>query len=392
MESSRRTQQLSDSLTLRINAKANLLASQGKDIINLSAGQPDFDTPAIIKIRAKEALDKGYTKYTPVSGIMELRAQIAARYRDQFGISVTDACVMVSSGAKQALYNIVETLCNPEDEVIIPIPYWVSYPEIVKLCPAIPRLVDTTKTEFMLMPEELDKAITSKTKMVILNSPCNPTGVVYPPEVLNELTAIIKRKDIFCLADEIYDELVYDGLQPRTILSGIESPLSNIAVVNGFSKSFSMTGWRLGYVIASPLIIKQAAKVQSHTTSCPSSISQYAAVAAYQEARPSIERMRTAFEKRRDLVIELLANIEDIAFPVPKGAFYVFIDVSKFYSRSIASSMAMAEYLLENYHVAIVPGAAFGDDRFLRLSFAGSHDKLREGIKRIQKGLLDVRR
>lgn len=392
MEFSRRTLQLADSLTLKINAKASLLASEGKHIINLSAGQPDFDTPPIIKIRAKEALDKGYTKYTPVSGIPILKEQIATRYRDQFGISVTDACVMVSCGAKQALYNIIETLCNPEDEVIIPVPYWVSYPEIVKLCPAIPHLVDTTKTNFMLMPEELDRAITDKTKMVILNSPGNPTGVVYPPDMLNELVAVIKKRNIFCLSDEIYDELIYDGLKPCTILSGIESPFSNIAVVNGFSKSFAMTGWRLGYVIASPQIIQQASKVQAHTTSCPSSISQYAAISAYQDARQYIERMRTAFEKRRNLVVELLRNIDSISFPVPKGAFYVFFDVSRFYSRTIASSMEMAEYLLHKYHVAIVPGAAFGDDRSLRLSFATSDDELREGIERIQKGLLDVRR
>jgi aspartate aminotransferase len=377
---------------LKINSKAKLLASQGKDIINLSAGEPDFDTPAIIKIRAKEALDKGYTKYTPVSGITQLKEQIADRYRNQFDISLTDTCVMVSSGAKQALYNIIETLCNPEDEVIIAAPYWVSYPEIVKLCPAIPRFVDTTKTDFMLTPEGLDRAINSKTKMVILNSPGNPTGIVYPSKLLGELISIIKQKNIFCLADEIYDELVYDGLEPRTILSGVESPFSNIAVVNGFSKSFSMTGWRLGYVIASPQIIQRATKVQSHTTSCPSSISQYAAIAAYREAQPCVERMRASFEKRRDLVTGLLSKIEGVSFPFPQGAFYVFFDVSQFYSNSIASSMAMAEYLLDNYHVAIVPGAAFGDDRFLRLSFTLSFDKLEEGIKRIQKGLLDVRR
>ncbi len=392
MEFSRRTQHITDSLTLKINAKANLLASEGKNIINLSAGQPDFDTPTTIKLRAKEALDKGFTKYTPVAGIGVLRDHIAARYRDQFGISVTDACVMVSSGAKQALYNIIETLCNPEDEVIIPVPYWVSYPEIVKLCPATPVMVDTTKTHFMLTPEALDKAISSKTRMVIINSPCNPTGVVYPPRVLKEIAAVIKQKNIFLLADEIYDELIYDELEPRTILSGVESPLSNIAVVNGFSKSFSMTGWRLGYVIASPQIIHQATKVQSHTTSCPASISQYAAIAAYQDARQYLERMRKAFEKRRNLVVELLRSIDNITFPVPKGAFYVFFDVSYFFTKTVATSMAMAEFLLDNYHVAIVPGAAFGDDRYLRLSFATSDDKLKEGIKRIQKGLLDVRR
>lgn len=392
MEFSERTQQLSDSLTLKINTRAKMLTAEGKDIINLSAGEPDFDTPQIIKIRAKEALDRGYTKYTPVSGIPELKEQIAQRYRTRFGVSVTDSCVMVSSGAKQALYNVIETLCNPEDEVIIPVPYWVSYPEIVKLCPATPRFVDTTGTDFALTPEALENAISSRTKMVILNSPCNPTGVVYPRPLLDELMSVIKRKGIFCLSDEIYDELVFDGLQPGTILSGIASPLSNVAVVNGFSKSFSMTGWRLGYVIASPPIIKQAAKVQSHTTSCPSSISQYAAIAAYREAQPCVERMRTAFEKRRDLAVELLSSIEGISFPLPRGAFYLFFDVSQFYTKPILSSLDMAEYLLEKQHVAIVPGAAFGDDRFLRLSFALSHERLRKGIERIQEGLLDVRR
>jgi aspartate aminotransferase len=391
MEFSRRTQQLSDSLTLKINAKANLLRAQGIDIINLSAGEPDFDTPAIIKLRAKEAIDQGYTKYTPVSGITPLKQQIVARYSDQFGISMNEECVMVSSGAKQALYNIIETLCDPDDEVIIPVPYWVSYPEIVKLCPAVPHLVDTAKTNFLLTPDTLAHAINDRTKLIILNSPCNPTGIVYPRALLNELVTLVKQRNIFCIADEIYDELVYDDLHPQTILSGLESPFSNIAVVNGFSKAFSMTGWRLGYLIASPMIIKQASKVQSHTTSCPSSISQYAAMAAYREARPCIELMRKAFNKRRDLAVQLLREIDGISFPVPHGAFYVFFDVSGFYTKTINSSVAFAEYLLENHHVAIVPGAAFGDDRCLRLSFALSLDKLKEGISRVRKGLMDVR-
>lgn len=388
---SRRVKDLSDSVTLKINAKAKLLESQGKKVINLSAGQPDFDTPEIIKIKAKDAIDKGYTKYTPVSGIKPLKMAVTKRYREKYGVEFSDDCVFISSGAKQAIYNIVGTLCDPGDEVIIPLPYWQSYPEIVKLSLAKPVFINTIKTEFLLTPENLERAITEKTKLLILNSPCNPTGIVYPSSLLEEIISIIKGRNIFCISDEIYDELIYNNREQKTMLSLVNSSLDEIIVVNGVSKAFSMTGWRLGYAIASQPIIKEATKIQAHTTSCASSISQYAALSALEDAEPFIKMMRREFDERRKLVIKLFSTIEGISFPEPEGAFYLFFNINKFYDQRIRTSVEMAEYLLENWNVAVVPGAAFGDDRYLRLSYTLPIKNLEEGIRRIKNGLLDVR-
>ncbi|TET17861.1 MAG: pyridoxal phosphate-dependent aminotransferase [Candidatus Cloacimonadota bacterium] len=390
MKFSKRVEQLSDSVTLKINAKAKLLAAQGKDIINLSAGEPDFDTPEIIKSKAREAIDKGYTKYTPVSGIQPLKTAIVDRYKNKFGVSFSDDYVLVSSGAKQALYNTVETLCGPGDEVLIPVPYWVSYPEMVKISLAKPVFIDTTKTNYVLMPENIDKAINKNTKLLILNSPCNPTGVVYSATLLQEIASIVHQKGIFCIADEIYDELVYDSVSYESMITFIGSGSSNFIVANGVSKTYSMTGWRIGYAIASPEIIKKASKIQAHTTSCASSISQYAALSALTSGNSIIQEMQEAFNARRKLVIELFSDMDGITFPCPEGAFYLFFNISNFYGKKVNTSVAMAEFLLENYHVAVVPGAAFGDDKFLRLSYTLSLKKLKEGISRIRKGLLDV--
>jgi len=392
MKLSNRVTNLSDSVTLQINAKAKLLTSQGKRIINLSAGEPDLDTPKIVREKAKEAIDKGYTKYTPVAGIKPLKSAIVKRFKKKYGIILSEDCVLVSTGAKQAISNIIETLCGPGDEVIIPVPYWASYPETVKISLAEPVFIDTTKTGFTLTAESLEKAITERTKLLILNSPSNPTGAIYPSSLLKEIASIVKEKNILCLSDEIYDELVYGDEKSNSMLMFTDTPLDNIAVVNGVSKTFSMTGWRLGYAIASPPIIKGASKIQAHTTSGASSISQYAALSALEDAESFINEIRTIFDKRRKLVIKLLSGITDISFVEPKGAFYIFFDVSKFYNEKIKSSVEMAEYLLDSYNVAIVPGAAFGDDKSLRLSYTLSLENLEEGIERLKNGFANVHR
>jgi len=388
MKFAQRVENLAPSLTLKINAKARFLMSQGKDIINLSAGEPDFDTPKVVREKAKLAIDSGYTKYTPVAGIEMLKKAIANRYREKFSRELSLSSILVSSGAKQSIYNIVQTLCGPDDEVIIPSPYWVSYPEIVKLASAKPVFIDTTVTNYVLTPEALDKTITRKTKLLIMNSPNNPTGIVYDESIKKEIASIIKARDIYCISDEIYDEIIYTDKQQNTML---DTPLHRIITINGVSKSFSMTGWRIGYAIASEEIIDKATKLQAHSTSCACSISQFAALTALQEGSQFVKKMVEEFAKRRKLVINLLSDIEGISFPKPQGAFYIFFDVSKFYNKEIKNSVEMAEYLLEKYKVAVVPGAAFGDDKHLRLSYTQCEDKIREGINRLHNGILNVR-
>jgi len=392
MEFSKRVKHISDSLTLKINAKAKLLKEKGVKVINFSAGEPDFDTPSVVKDKAKEAIDKGYTKYTPASGIQPLKNAIIKRYMKKYGVELAENCILISSGAKQAIFNIVETLCGPGDEVLIPSPYWVSYPEIVRFALAEPIFIDTSKTEYHLTPKSLENAITERTKLLILNSPCNPTGIVYPPDIMKEITSIIRNRHILCISDEIYDELIYGVEEYKTMLNYIDSPLDNIVIINGVSKSFSMTGWRLGYAIASPSIINKSTKIQAHTTSCASSISQYAALSALEDAGSFTHEMCKAFDGRRRLAIELMSEIDGIAFPEPCGAFYLFFDVSKFYNDRITTSLEMAEYLLDKHNVAVVPGIAFGDDRYLRLSYTLSLEQIREGITRIREGLLNVLR
>lgn len=390
MKFSQRVEHLSDSITLKINSKAKLLLSQGKEIINLSTGEPDLDTPDIIKKKAKEAIDKGYTKYTPVSGIPLLKKAVVKRYKDKYNIPLTDESVLISSGAKQVIFHIIEALCGPGDEVIIPVPYWVSYPEIVKLSSAKPVLVDTSKTNYLLSPSSLENSITENTKLLLLNSPCNPTGVVYTKSILKDIAAVVKERNIICISDEIYDELIYNGKGSTTMLSAIDSPLNHIVVINGVSKTFSMTGWRIGYSIASELITDKATKIQSHTTSCASSISQWAALTALEEAQPFIETIRKTFKERRDIVVKLFSEIKEISFPKPEGTFYLFFNVSSFFNKTIRSSIEMADHLLENYNVAVVPGAAFGDDNCLRLSYTLNKELLKEGVLRIKNGLLNV--
>jgi aspartate aminotransferase len=390
MEFSQRVENLSDSITLRINSKAKHLLSQGKDIINLSTGEPDLETPDIIKRRAKEAIDKGYTKYTPVSGIPSLKEAVVKRYKKKFKINLGEGAVLISTGAKQVIFNIVEALCGPGDEVIIPVPYWVSYPEIVKLSLAKPIFVDTSKTDYLLSPTHLEQAVSKNTKLILLNTPCNPTGVVYTKTILEKIAAIAKKRNIMCISDEIYDELVFNGEKSFTMLNTIESPLDHITVVNGVSKTFSMTGWRIGYAIASESVIDKATKIQSHTTSCPSSISQWAALAALEEADSFIEKIRKIYRERRDLVLDLLSEMKEISYPEPEGSFYIFFKVNNFFTDTIQSSIQMAEYLLEKYKVAVVPGSAFGDDTCLRLSYSVDKELLKEGITRIKNGLLNV--
>jgi aspartate aminotransferase len=392
MNFSQRVYHLSDSLTLKINAIAKQLASQGRDIINFSAGEPDFDTPAIIKEKAKEAIDKGFTKYTPVSGIPELKDAIIARYKKKYKYKTTPDTILVSAGAKQAVYNMIDTLCGPDDEVIIPTPYWVSYPEMVKLSMATPVFVDTSHSGYIITPRLLQSAITEKTKLLILNSPVNPTGVVYMPDHLKAIAEILKKRKIMCIADEIYDELVDNSIQTDSMINSIDNPLDTIIVANGVSKTFAMTGWRLGYSIASPEIIKQASKIQAHTTSCASSISQYAALSAFQHAESFINEMRSAFDERRNCAIQLMKEIPDITFPEPKGSFYLFFNIKNYFHNSINNSLKFAEYLLQEHNVAVVPGVAFGDDNHLRLSYTLSLDKIKEGISRIKCGLTHVRR
>jgi aspartate aminotransferase len=381
MEISERAAQLTPSLTLSIDSKAKAMKAEGIDVCGFGAGEPDFDTPEHIKAAAIEALQAGFTKYTPSAGIPELRAAIAEKFATDNGLTYRPGQVVVSNGAKHSCYNAILAICQPGDEVIIPSPYWVSYPDMVRLVGAEPVIVPTMeRNNWKMRPEDFENAMTPRTKMLIMNSPCNPTGSVYTREELEAIVEVASGEDIYILSDEIYEKLVYDDAKHVSIASLSKEAYDLTITVNGFSKSYAMTGWRLGYLAAPEAVAKAVDSIQSHTTANPSSFSQRGALAALKGDQQCVADMREEFDMRRNYMIDRLSKIPNVTAVKPQGAFYVLLNVSQLG----LTSQNFADRLLSKANVAVVPGAAFGDDRTIRLSYATSIDIIKKGLDRLQ--------
>jgi aspartate aminotransferase len=394
---SNRLQRLAPSATLAMSQKSSEMKAQGIDVINLSVGEPDFNTPDHIKEAAKRAVDENYSRYSPVPGYPELRKAIVEKLKRENGLEYTTNEILVSNGAKQSVCNTVMALVNPGEEVIIPAPYWVSYPQMALLAGGTPVYVEATfEQNFKMTPEQLEAAITPKTRLLILCSPSNPTGSVYNKEELRALANIIlKHDDLFVLADEIYEHINYVGHHES--IAQFPGMKERTIIVNGVSKAYAMTGWRIGYIAAPEWIVKGCNKLQGQYTSGPCSVSQKAAEFAYTQSQQCVEDMRQAFERRRDLIVELARQIPGLGVNVPEGAFYLFPKCSSFYGKqtpdgkTIANSTDLAMYLLETGHVATVGGDAFGDPDFFRMSYATSDDNIREAMRRIAEALKSLK-
>jgi len=388
----KRMVRMQESQTVALNSTLARLKREGKDVVALGAGEPDFDTPGFIKEAAIEAIRQGYTKYTPAEGSMELREAIAAWLQAAYGARYTAKEIVVTSGAKFAVFQAVLAVCDPGSEVVLPRPYWVSYPEMVQLADATCRFIDPADREHLkISAAELKAAINQKTRLVILNSPSNPSGAVYSREELAELVQVIRDTGVYLLSDEIYDQIVFDE-GGYTSLSQFPEIRSQLLLVNGVSKSCAMTGWRIGFLAAPEEIAKAVIKYQGHTTSNPASISQKAALAGYLGSKDFIGEMRAAFLERRDYVYKRLMAMPRISCLLPQGAFYAFPDVSAWYGREkngfkITDSVSFCQYLLQEFGVAIVPGVAFGMDTHVRLSYATSMAVLEKALDRIESGI-----
>ena len=381
MEISERAAQLTPSLTLSIDSKAKAMKAEGIDVCGFGAGEPDFDTPEHIKAAAIEALQAGFTKYTPSAGIPELRAATAEKLAADNGLTYRPGQVVVSNGAKHSCYNAILATCQPGDEVVIPAPYWVSYPDMVRLVGAEPVIVPTMeRNNWKMRPEDFENAMTPRTKMLIMNTPCNPTGSVYTREELEAIVEVASGEDIYILSDEIYEKLVYDDAKHVSIASLSKEAYDLTITVNGFSKSYAMTGWRLGYLAAPEAVAKAVDSIQSHTTANPSSFSQRGALAALKGDQQAVSDMREEFDMRRNYMIDRLSKIPNVTAVKPQGAFYVLLNVSQLG----LTSQNFADRLLSKANVAVVPGAAFGDDRTIRLSYATSIDIIKKGLDRLQ--------
>jgi len=379
-----RTKKVSPSPTLAISAKAKKLKSEGKDVINFSAGEPDFDTPDFIKEKAIEAIKAGFTKYTPTTGIPELKQAISEKFKKDNALEYSPGQIVVSCGAKHSIFNILFALIEKGDGVIIVSPYWVSYPEMVNLCEGEVQLIKTRpENNFKFTPAELKKNINAKTKLLILNSPSNPCGSVYSKEELERIAEICVAKNIWVLSDEIYEKLVYDGLKHYSLASLNQDIYNLTATVNGVSKAYSMTGWRLGYLAGPPELVRRICDIQDHSTSNPASISQKAALAALQADSDFTKNMCAEFQKRRDYIVSRLDKIKKLSYVKPQGAFYIFIDISG----CKMGSLEFASRLLDETFVAVVPGKAFGMDNYVRISFATSLAQIEKGMNRIEEWL-----
>lgn len=393
---SNRLNRLAPSATLAMSQKSSEMKAQGIDVINMSVGEPDFNTPDHIKEAAKKAIDENYSRYSPVPGYPDLRKAIVAKLKNENGLEYSVNEILVSNGAKQSVCNTVMALCNDGDEVIIPAPYWVSYPQMAKLAGAEPVIVNAGfEQNFKMTPEQLEAAITPKTRMLILCSPSNPTGSVYSQEELDALAKVILSHDeLYVLADEIYEHINYVG--KHASIAKAEGMRERTIIVNGVSKAYAMTGWRIGYIAAPEWIVKGCNKLQGQYTSGPCSVSQKAAEAAYTMDQTCVETMRQAFQRRRDLIVELAKDIPGLEVNVPEGAFYLFPKCSSFYGKAcgdkvINNSTDLAMFLLEEGHVATVGGDAFGDPECFRMSYATSDDNIREAMKRIKETLAKLK-
>jgi len=390
MKLSKRVETLTPSTTLAITAKAKELKQQGINVISFGAGEPDYNTPDHIIEAAYQSMKEGQTKYTPAAGLPELRKAICEKLKTDNDLTYDISNICVCSGAKHALYNIFQVMCDPGDEVIIPIPYWVSYPEQVKLASATPVYIEGLESNnFKITAQQLDAAITSKTKALVLNSPSNPSGTVYTKDELEAIAEVCINRDIYVISDEIYEKLIYDDTVHVSIASLNEEIFKRTLVVNGVSKPYSMTGWRIGYVAGNKEIIKAIIDLSSHSTSNPTTMAQWGSLVALTETQQPLVEMVTEFDKRRKAMTELLNDIDGITCSLPKGAFYAYANVSQLLKDEIKTSDEWAKALLEKANVAVIPGSAFGSDNHIRLSYATSMNNIEEGIKRIKQYVLD---
>jgi len=382
MELAQRATILTPSLTLSIDSKAKAMKAEGLDVCGFGAGEPDFDTPEHIKAAAMAALERGFTKYTPSSGIPELRQAIADKFLADNNLTYKPSQIIVSNGAKHSCFNAILAACQPGDEVIIPAPYWLSYPEMVRLAGAEPVFVQTKEENgWKMTSEEFQDAMTPRTKMVIINSPGNPTGSVYTKAELEALVEVAEEEEILILSDEIYEKLTYDGAEHVSVASLSPEAHDLTITINGFSKAYAMTGWRLGYLAAPEPIAKAIDAIQSHSTSNPCSFAQQGGLAALKAGQGPVEDMRSEFDLRRQYMLSRVTGIQRTSVVTPKGAFYVLMNISQLG----LSSTNFADRLLSKHHVAVVPGIAFGDDRTIRLSYATSMDVIKKGLDRLDE-------
>jgi len=392
-----RAKRIKPSPTLAIDARAKAMKAGGIDVVNFGVGEPDFDTPEHVKEAAIKAIRDGFTKYTPVGGIDELKAAIVDKFKKDNSLEYEKDEVVVSCGAKHSLYNIAQALLCPGDEVIIPSPYWVSYPDQALLNDAVPVVVKTYETDsFMMKPGAFESKITQKTRALVLNSPSNPTGLTYDKKSLEAIAEIALKHNVYIISDEIYEKLLYDDVEHVSIASLSKEVREKTIVVNGLSKSHAMTGWRMGYAAGPKDIIKAMTNIQSQSTSNPTSIAQKAAVAALTGPQDFTEMMRLEFDKRRKFIVQELNAIDGVSCLMPTGAFYAFPKVSALYGRTagekkINSSLDLAMYFLEDAKVALVHGEAFGDDEYIRLSYATSMENIKKGLDRIREAVAALR-
>ena len=393
MNLSKKANSISPSITLEITGKANELKAQGVNVMSFAAGEPDFNTPKNIIEASIKAMDDGYTKYTKTSGIVELRKAICKKLNQENNLNYSEEQIVVSTGAKQCLANTFLAILNKGDEVILQNPCWVSYTELIKLADGVPVIVNCDENDgYKLSAKNIEKAVTSKTKAILLNSPHNPTGIVYNKNELEEIAQIAKKYNLIIISDEIYEKLIYDGEEHVSIASLSEDAYERTIVINGLSKTYAMTGWRVGYTASSAKLAKIMSSVQSHMTSNVCSISQYAALEALTGPQDSINMMKNAFEERRNFMMKKLEEIDEVSFIKPQGAFYIMVNITYFIGKSINgvkinNSIEFAKMLLEEEKVAVIPGAAFGLENFIRLSYATSMEVIEEGLDRIKSFL-----
>lgn len=385
-ELAKRVQQLSPSPTLAITAKARQLKTEGHDVISLGAGEPDVNTPGHIIEAAYQAMVKGKTKYTPAAGILELRKAILKKLQQDQGLEYRLDQITVGAGAKHVLYNLFQVLINPGDEVIIPVPYWVSYPEQVKLAEGVPVYVDGKEdNDFKLSPDQLRAAITPRTKAIIINSPCNPTGAVYSEGELREIGKIAIENGLWIVSDEIYEKLIYDGMHV-SIASLSEELKKQTILINGMSKPYSMTGWRIGYAAGDERVIAAITDLSSQSVSNPTTMSQYGAIAALEGDQSALIAMKESFKQRRDRIVSMINDIPGLSCKSPQGAFYIYINVKEaMENMGYINVDDWSNALLEKEKVAVIPGTGFGTDHHIRISYAASIEELEEGIRRIRK-------